>query len=130
MIPASLSVPALTVTAPAPVAMTPPVPPKTRVPTPSLVMLKPLPATFPRIVRVLPLTVMVRFAPPSWKLPVVEVRLAVPVNTRLAPSVMPLLMVTLTDASRTPPLTVSVLPPMALLPPRISVPAESVVPPE
>ena len=128
MTPESLSEPAFTITAPEVVATTPP---RTRAPVPALVMLKVAPlATLPLSVSVLPLTVTVRLAPPSEKLPVVEVRLAVPVNTRLAPRVMPLLIVTFVEASRTPPLTVRVPPPRALLEPTTSVPAVSVVPPE
>ena len=118
----------MTVTVPEVVAT---MPPSTRAPVPALVMLKVAPlATLPLIVSVLPLTVMVRLALPSERLPVVEVRLAVPVNTRLAPRVIPLLIVTFVEASRTPPLTVRVPPPRALLEPITSVPAARVVPPE
>ena len=75
------------------------------------------------------MTVMTRSAPLSAMAPVVWVRLAVPRKVRSAPRVTALVKVVATEASRLPPLTVSVPVPNAAFAPVISVPAERVVPP-
>ena len=66
---------------------------------------------------VLPLTVMVRLVLPREIAPVVWVRLEEPVNVRFVPSVMALVIVAATEASRVPPLMVRV-PAVPPLPPK------------
>ena len=130
MTPESLREPALTVTVPEVVAT---MPPKTSAPAPALVIPMPALVTEPLSVSVLPLTVMVRLAPPRLITPLFWVRFAVPVNTRLAPKVIALVIVASTEASRMPPASprvpaVEPLPPKAkVAEPATSVPAERVV---
>ena len=76
----------------------------------------------------LALTVMVR-SDPSVIAPVFWVRLAVPVKVRSPPKAMALVMVAAGEASSVPPLTVNTPVPRAALFARISVPADSVMPP-
>ena len=130
--PLSFSEPALTVTEPVPVPTTPP---STIEPEPALVMPNVSPETSPFNVRVPPLTVIVR-APVRVTAPVFWVRLAAPRKVRSAPKVTALEMVALTEASSVlaPPIVnvpgVEPAPPKALFAtPRMSVPADSVVPP-